>query len=294
MSRDERVSLITNKENLGWSAGNNVGIRTAQGQLTILLSNDTVVEDGWLEPIVRAMDSDDSIGVAQPMVLSIFDRRSIDSMGGFPDPLGFLYAYGPEGPIDEVFHTEGVVMCIKKSVFKDVGLLDEDFFMEWDDSDFCWRARLMNYKVVVVTDSVVYHVRGGVTGATLVTRRLSNIRRYAQNHLLSMIKNYEGTNIIKFVPIAALLETGKAVFFGIRGRWAMAEATLEGLVGLPFKFEQIWTKRIGVQSTRKVKDDLILKKMVRFYPSYLKLFYDYQTRGKRPFLPRRFLMRQRL
>ena len=293
MSQDKRVTIISNGRNLGWSAGNNVGIKAARGQLVVLLSNDTVVDRRWLSILVEIMDRDPSIGIAQPMILSIYDHKTLDSAGGFLDPLGYAYASVPVGAVDEVFHAEGVAMGIKRSVFDEIGLLDEDFFMEFDDHDFCWRARLVGYKVVVVTESIIFHVRGGVTGATLMTRRLSNIRRYTQNHLSAMIKNYELPNVIKFVPLASILEAGKALWFGARGSWPMARATLEGIIAVPLTFKSTWKKRLIIQSGRKLSDRSVLDNMLRFSPSALKLFYQYQTLGKRPFLSREDLARMR-
>jgi GT2 family glycosyltransferase len=184
-------------------------------------------------------------------------------------------------------------MGIRRSVLNEIGLLDEDFFMEFDDHDLCWRARLAAYKVVVVTDSIIYHVRGGVTGPTLMTRRLSNIRRYTQNHLSAMIKNYEFSNVIKYVPLASILEAGKALWFGAKGSWPMARATLEGIIAVPLTFRTTWKKRMIVQSGRKLSDRSVLDNMLKFSPSALKVFYQYQTVGKRPFLSREELSRMR-
>ena len=86
----------------------------------------------------------------------------------------------------------------RSEVIKKVGMFDDYFFMEYDDMDLSWRARLGGYKVFFVPTAIVYHARGGTVGATYF-QRINNVTWYTRNHLVTLIKNYELKTLLKAV-----------------------------------------------------------------------------------------------
>ena len=80
-TRFPAVKIIENEENLGFAAGNNVGIRIAQGKYIVTLNNDTEAHPEWLEHLVRVAESNETIGMCASKVLSFDDPRIIDSVG---------------------------------------------------------------------------------------------------------------------------------------------------------------------------------------------------------------------
>jgi len=281
---DPRVIVVQNKKNLGWSKGNNEGLRIAKGEIMVLLSNDMEVDANWLNEMVDVLCSDPVVGVAQFNSLSMHDRETLDSAGNFLDPFGYAYSYVLGGSLAEVFFAEGMAMAVKREVIEKIGMLDEYYFMEYDDMDFSWRARLRGYKVMFVPSAIVYHARGGFVGATVMTRNPLNIATYARNHLATLIKNYELGNLAKALPVVLFFDSAKVVNYALN-RNVRALAVLKGLFMVVKDFKILWRKRLEVQyRIRKVPDSIIQKSMTRFNMHAQRLFLSLQARGKRLFL----------
>jgi len=283
-SDEDRVTILQNEENLGWSKGNNEGIRVAKGEIIVLLSNDMEVDADWLSEMVKVMNSNPDIGVAQFNSLSMYDRKALDSARNFLDPFGYSYSFAPRNSQEEVFFAEGMAMAIKREVITKIGMLDEYYFMEYDDMDFSWRARLKGYKVVFVPSAIVYHARGGFVGATVMTRNPFNITTYARNHLITLIKNYEFGNLAKALLVVLFLDFAKVINYAVN-RNVRALAVLKGLSMVLSDFRIVWRKRLEVQyRIRKVPDKAIKRSMTRFNMHVQRLFLALQARGKRVFL----------
>src|SRR3989337_1332624 len=169
----------------------------------------------------------------------------------------------------------------KRELIENVGMLDDYFFMEYDDMDFSWRARLAGYKVFFVPSAIVYHARGGTVGATYF-QRLPNITLYSRNHLVTLIKNYELKNLLKVIPVIILIETAKMLYLMKKGHSKLATATLKGLFQVLIDIKLIWRKRMEVQlKIRKVSAKEVMKLMLPFNPKLLISFLARQAVGKR-------------
>jgi GT2 family glycosyltransferase len=163
---DTRIKVLCNERNLGWSPANNQGMKLAKGEILICLSNDMEVDPRWLKEIVNMMRSDSSIGIVPCNSISMWDRKTFDSGMNFLDKYGFAYSYAPQEKPRQVFFAEGMAFAIRKHVFEEIGGFDDYYFMEYDDMDLSWRARLAGYKVFFCPTSLVYHARGGTVGGT--------------------------------------------------------------------------------------------------------------------------------
>ncbi len=140
-SRPE-IEIIANGENLGYAEGNNVAIRTARSEFMVLLNNDTIVDKGWLEPLLEKM-KDPSVAVCQPKLLNLEDRSLFDysgAAGGYIDRYGYPFLRGrlldivekDEGQYDtdaSLDWCSGAAFMVRKSVLYEVGLLDNMLFM---------------------------------------------------------------------------------------------------------------------------------------------------------------------
>jgi len=262
--------ILSTKKNIGWSAGNNFGIKRAKGEAIVLLSNDTEVEPNWLKELIKVLYADKKIGIVQGQSFSIYDRKSLDSGKNYVDIFGFCYSERPTGIPEEVFFAEGVSMAVKKEVFEKIGLLDEDFFIMYDDIDFSWRARLAGYKIMIAPRSIVFHYRGGTVGEGILKIRPKIVYLNTRNHLTSLLKNYSLKNIFILLPWVYLAQFIKCFLFAFIHRkfWA-AGAVILGLLSLNKDTVKIIKKRRAVQKTRKVSDKEIKKAMVKFRPLLL-------------------------
>jgi len=153
-----RVKIIENKKNLGFTAGNNIGIRYAlkQGAEAILLLNhDTVVEKGFLESLLE--NPADIVG---PVIKFKRKGKIIYDHGGKVDRIfgrNYHLELGKIGKTKEIDYVSGCAILIRRPVFKKIGLLDEAYFIFYEDADFCLKARRAGFKIAVEPKSLIFH-----------------------------------------------------------------------------------------------------------------------------------------
>lgn len=189
--------FIQTGKNLGFTGGNNVGIRTAinnGADYVLLLNNDTVVEKDFLEPLVGACVENAEIGMVAPKILYYDEPNKIWAAGGsiiWWRGSGFQTA---ENKLDSRKYREdqyvsfitGCAMLIKEKTIRKVGLLDEDYFAYSEDVDYCTRVIKAHLKIKYVGRSIIYHkVRSRNNGRVSSTRAYYNLR----NRMLFMKKN---------------------------------------------------------------------------------------------------------
>jgi GT2 family glycosyltransferase len=172
------VRLIRNQTNLGFSGGNNVAIRDAllrDSDYLLLLNNDTLVDPGFLSALIRVAETDDRIGLLNPKIYYLEPPNTIWYAGGirkpwrvFPKHLGLHKL--DDGRYDttrEVTFITGCALLIKTNVVRQIGLLDEIFFLGFEDADWSVRAFQAGFKGVYVPAAVIWHRDAYVTGKNL-------------------------------------------------------------------------------------------------------------------------------
>jgi len=157
-----KANFIQNEANLGFSAGNNVGIRFALERMAdyvLLLNNDTEVEKDFLTRLVNVAEADKKIGITSPVIFNGHSRQ-IWFSGGRIKWLRMKTEHEKKTSAEDSYETKlatGCAMLVRAAVFKEVGLLDEDFFLYWEDTDFSVRVRRSGFKIKVVSGAWVYH-----------------------------------------------------------------------------------------------------------------------------------------
>ncbi len=163
------VEMLVNPSNLGFAAGINVGIVRALelgAAYVLLLNNDTVVDPGFLEPLVAVCEECRQISIVGPRVYC-FGTRRLFSSGGWPRrflPLLVRQVHPmaheedvPLGSPQEVVYVWGQAMLIRGEVFERIGVFDCGFFMYYEDCDFCLRALRAGFRVFYVPQSRIWH-----------------------------------------------------------------------------------------------------------------------------------------
>jgi GT2 family glycosyltransferase len=168
------VTLIENKINLGYTGGNNAGIRTGlkKGAKYIwLLNNDTVVEPGCLWSLVRQAESNPRAGLVSPIVC-LYDRpRETQFCGYIADPETFSFiavrvpGLPPAPEQGQYFVQWGTALLLSRSVLRTIGELDEKYFAYFEDYEFSVRAAKAGYQSVVDSGAVIYHKDSRSTGS---------------------------------------------------------------------------------------------------------------------------------
>jgi GT2 family glycosyltransferase len=195
------VTLIRSDRNLGFAGGNNLGIRQAKGIYVLLLNNDTEVEPGFLEPLVRKLESDSSIGAVSPQIRFYNQPDTFQYAGSAPiNPItvrshGIGYREKDRGQYDRDSLTpfvHGAAMLVPVRVLQQVGLMAECFFLYYEELDWGTRIRAAGYRLWFVHNSLVYHKESVSTG------RLSPLKTYYLNRgrLLYLRRNITGVTFI--------------------------------------------------------------------------------------------------
>ncbi len=150
------IALLENGRNLGYARASNIGIRAAAGGHDVLLLNNDVLipQDGWLEALQEAAYSADDIGIAGCR-LSMPDGRLLHAGAHIPpDSLRGEQIGSFEKDVNQYSDTRdvpsvvGACMYLKRAVLDTVGLLDEDYFSYYEDTDYCLRAAERGFRTV--------------------------------------------------------------------------------------------------------------------------------------------------
>lgn len=157
-----KAIFIKNEQNLGFASGNNVGIRFSLehgADYILLLNNDTEVTSDFLAFLTAASEKNKKIGIAGPIIFK-GNSKKVWFSGGEIDWFRMKTRHVEELGGEKAYSTgfiTGCAMLVKKEVFKKVGLLDEDFFLYWEDADFSVRAQKAGFGCVVVPASKINH-----------------------------------------------------------------------------------------------------------------------------------------
>ncbi len=157
-----RATFIKNEQNLGFSAGNNVGIKYSlekMADFVLLLNNDTEVEKDFLSQLIRSAQANERVGILSPLVFG-GNGKHVWFSGGKIDWLRMKTEHTQkliESDFAESDFISGCAMLVRAEVFAKAGLLDEDFFLYWEDVDFSVRAKKAGFSLLVVAGSHVRH-----------------------------------------------------------------------------------------------------------------------------------------
>jgi GT2 family glycosyltransferase len=197
------VKLIELKKNLGFAIANNLGAEAAKGDFYIFLNNDTVVTQSWLSELVNAIieSQDNEVAIAQSFLVR--HDGEIDSSGDFIDRFGRPYSSKLENPPDrrQIMSARAASMIIRKEVFWKLGGFEDIFFASFEDVHLGWKAWIAGYKVILATNSIVYHF----TGQT-VKRVKSRMNFHSmKNQACIILLNFEFPSCIgKFLSLVPL------------------------------------------------------------------------------------------
>lgn len=191
---DAPIRVIPQKENLGFAAAANAGVRAAQSRWVAVLNNDTEAAPGWLAECVAATERYPEAAFLACRVLDFAARDRLYSAGDCFLRAGIGYRRGhglpdcPEYHVDdETFSACGCAALYRKSVFEKAGGYDEDFFAYLEDVDLGFRLRAVGHRGYYVAAAEVYHHGGGTSGGEFSSL---SVRLRTRNALLLVLKNY--------------------------------------------------------------------------------------------------------
>lgn len=207
--RFPEIELIKNEKNEGFAAANNQGLEVALkngADYALLLNNDTVVEEDFLDILVEYAKANNEVGAIAPKIL-YYGTDKIWAMGGkisYLTGIPIMIGKGKDSDkykrILEPDFVTGCALMLKTEAIKKIGLLDAIYFAYYEDTDWCYQAKKAGYKIIVIPESIVWHKKSASAGIK-ASNRLSPTQAYlwARNGIIFGRKNLRGWKRIFFL-----------------------------------------------------------------------------------------------
>lgn len=188
------VKVIRTEENLGFSGGNNVGIKAAKGEYLFLVNNDTEFTPHLIEGLIQIFKNFPDAGIACPKFHYYYAKGTIEYAGYSKINIftGRNYKIGSrekdEGKYNAIKQTNyahGAGMMVSRNVIDKVGPMPEDFFLYYEELDWSEQIRRKGFKIYFQPNSLIYHKESMTTG------KLSPLKTYylTRNRILFMRRN---------------------------------------------------------------------------------------------------------
>jgi GT2 family glycosyltransferase len=157
------ITVISNRENLGYTGGNNIGMKFAlknrDCDYLLILNDDTIVDPDLITLLVKFAKANPKIGVVNPKILDFETKREIcNNYGKYNFYIGIGHKLLLEtDDVEEISLFRGTCFLIKKEVIDKIGLMDENFFMYFDEADLSFRVKKAGFVMLHVSKAIVYH-----------------------------------------------------------------------------------------------------------------------------------------
>ncbi len=206
-----KVKLIKNPENFGFAAANNQAIELSQGEYVLFLNPDTILHPKSLDILVEFMNNNEDVGACGPKLLNA-DGSPQQSVRRFPSFRGALHRHtafkflgifkgeykkwvmydfnnDKQRDVDQVM---GAVLMTRISVIEQVGVMDERFFMYYEEVDLCYRIKKAGWRTIYKPEAVITHIGGGSSEQIPVSKRIM-----AMTSLLKFFRKHRGTFVTR-------------------------------------------------------------------------------------------------
>ncbi|MEA1936618.1 MAG: glycosyltransferase family 2 protein [Patescibacteria group bacterium] len=226
------IKIVENKKNLGFAGGNNIGINYAvenKADYILLINNDTTVDENFLSELVEAGESDKKIGALGSKIYFYSEPNRIWFAGGKVNWLKNKGEHlgldkidsGQDDKISETDYLTGCCLLVKREVIEKIGVLAEDYFLYYEDTDYSARIKNVGYKIVCVPKSKIYHKisRSTKPGSS------NYIYYHVRNGLVMAKRNgsfLSRTAIYPYCVFLFLKQIIKIIFFPQKRNWAYA------------------------------------------------------------------------
>jgi GT2 family glycosyltransferase len=179
------IKFIRSKKNIGFAAGNNLGIHQATGAYLFLVNNDTEFTAGLVETLVQTMEAHPNVGIISPMI-KYDQQRDIIQYAGFTamnyytcrnECIGqFESDQGQyDGLVGPTGYCHGAAMMISRTALEKAGLMAENFFLYYEEMDWCEKIKRAGFQVWINTAATIYHKE------SLAVGKNSGLKEYFMN-----------------------------------------------------------------------------------------------------------------
>ena len=226
------VNMIALKSNYGFAKANNLGLKRAKGKYLLLLNPDTEITKDFFKKVIKYLDKHTDIGILGPQILNP-DKSKQDSVRRFPTFFSqilvllklknilsnnkflthYLHKSFDYNKIQKVDQVMGAAFFIRRSVLDKIGLLDENFFIWFEEVDYCKRANKFGFVVKYFSEANIIHKGGASFNKQSVIKNQmifnKSLLRYFKKHKFII----EYLFLLLLIPINILLTYIYAIFF---------------------------------------------------------------------------------
>lgn len=223
--RNKYFTLIVSQHNLGFAGGNNLAINSFKAEHYILLNSDTIIRDEALDILIKTAKSKPEVGIIGPR-LEWLDAKPQESCFNFHTIISEFLRTANIGLLSNIFSSQLVArpvsssvqeynwvsfacVLIKSQVFDEIGLLDDEYFMYFEDVEFCYRATKRGWKIIYQPDAHIVHLRGGSSPLKSLSQLRKRLPRY-------------------------FFESRTRYFYSLYGWWGLLGANVAWMLGAAF------------------------------------------------------------
>ena len=179
----ENCAVIRNESNRGFAGGNNQGLSIARGDYLMLLNNDTIVTQDWLDHLLEVFDLHPDTGIVGPVSNNVSGPQFIKeaAYGDLQEMPGFAeqWTRAHRHQSFEVARAVGFCLVARREVIQAIGGLDERFGSgNFEDDDFCIRARLAGFRIRITQDAFVHHTGSQTFKGAKIDYRRAMLRNW--------------------------------------------------------------------------------------------------------------------
>lgn len=230
------VKVVRSETNLGFSGGNNLGIKESCGEYLFIINNDTFIEEDGIAHLVERMESNPQIGGVSPKIRFAFPPRNIQ-FAGFTQlsPITLRnetigYGESDNGTFNTPHSTpylHGAAMIVRREIIEKVGLMPEIFFLYYEELDWCTQITRAGYELWYDPSCTIFHKESQSTG------QLSTLKVYymTRNRLLYAKRNFPlGRRILSVLYLSIIAMTKNSFQFILKSQFSLALAVWRGTV----------------------------------------------------------------
>lgn len=244
LHKDTALAVIENGANLGFAAGNNVGVRLAMRssncQFIWLLNNDTTVAPDALAQVVARAESDPSIGLCGSTLVYHHDQQMVQALGGatfnrFTGRSMHIGAFSalnnvpadPAATEGAMSYVIGAAMLVRRAYLEQIGLMQEDYFLYYEEIDWCTRGK-GKFRLGYAPNSYVFHKEGASIGTAASGGSALSTYYLFRSRVRFTARFYPG--LLAPVLGACAWDIFKML---VKRKFALAQAACRGVAQLP-------------------------------------------------------------
>jgi GT2 family glycosyltransferase len=266
-----QVKVVALRNNKGFAAAINAGVRSVKTDYVAFLNNDTKADPDWLNELMACAQRNPEIASFCSKLLNYDDRKKIDGVGIQINEVGQARSIGWEekdvGQFEKerlIFGATGGAALFKREIFLKVGGFDEHYFMYSEEVDWAFRAQFLGYRSLYSPKAIIYHKHKATSG------KRQDMLEYWQfkNMYMTIIKNFPTSILLsKWRWLKILLVYFNTIWYQFRSGffWQPFAVTFSLLVNLPYLIKE----RVRIQKTKKIADhyleQYLISKPVTFW-----------------------------